>query len=140
MKMKQAIIAAALAVTTLAPSLPAHAYESKHRCDVVLYNGLTQAGTKRLVLCISPGGVSYNFGPENGKPELDIVVPVSKVTHYNNRYPSLALRNGQYQYEVAEEGIYVSGPKGHLATIKMRESEVNELYTPLTQYGISNAD
>lgn len=139
MKMLKLAFAAVLAVTSVA-STSALAYESKHRCDVVLYDGLTKAGTKRLVLCVAPGGVSYNFGPVNGKPELDVVIPTSKVLSYNNRFPSIELRNGTHSYEVSDDSIIVSNKGGHLATVKMRDPRVSELGHALTQYGIREAD
>lgn len=139
MNMKKLAFAATMAMTALT-SADALAYASNHACNAVLYDGLTQSGTKRLVLCASTGGVLYNFGPVNGKAELDVIIPTKKTLSYNNRYPSLELHNGAYTYEVSSDSIIVSNKTKTLATVKMREPRVSNLGWGLQEYGIPEAD
>lgn len=127
---------ACLAIATLLASLPVQALTHKYPCDELVYDALTKEGGKRLQLCKSKGQINYNFGPTNGKSELDVLIPVTLTMLYTEDDPSFEMNRGNYNYTLFDNKLMVCRGEEVLADIDMRPPMVNNLIKSLLPYGV----
>lgn len=127
---------ALIAMTALLTSLPASALTHKYPCDELVYDALTKEGNKRLQLCKSKGQINYNFGPTNGKSELDVLIPLTFTVMYTEYETSLEMYRGDYSYALFDNRLMVCRDEKVLADIEMRKPMVDTLMKSLLPYGV----
>lgn len=138
MKMPLFVLATFIATST---ALPVQALTHKYPCDELVFDALTKTGDKRIQLCKSGHKINYNFGPMNGKSELDVLVPIMSVVLHTNQYsrnldPAIELFRGDYSYTVYPDILLVSKSEIRLADIPLKKPIYNNLMEGLLPFGV----
>lgn len=122
----------------------AYALDYAYQCDEVLYSAKTSTNGYRVKLCASGGEINFNYGPEKGRSEVDILlnkdhiyyVPQLSEDGTANGKVGIKFIVGRYHYYIYERMMTqrVGFDEHDTETIPMQKSEVGLNAAKLVKY------